>query len=324
MVHHAVILAIGNIHNHSKLTYNRSHSMLPALGKPIFVRTMERLYRFGIREYTVIVGEADGAVASYLNGQWMPDVKVDLMFCLTSDSLPVTIRQIAEKLQCPFLVCSYNSFMHTYFPERLMRLHKENPTALIFSGAPKTLSRTPQLTYGVIEDKRVLRLCNNAETQSKTLILNDLFICGDDVLDYLSRVQPQRIKARQDLQFMPAVAAAYLEEGGSGLVAEANWVLQVIADRDLLTLSKMLLDEGQDTHILSELPYTVKINPPVRIDPQVSVGQGAQIGPHVYLERGASVGHDAVVQNSMILARANVPAERTIVNTILTTRGPIN
>ncbi|TVR19051.1 MAG: NDP-sugar synthase [Anaerolineaceae bacterium] len=323
MVNHAVILAIGNTHNHSKLTYNRSHSMLPALGKPIFVRTMERLYRFGIREYTVVIGEAEGAVASYLNGQWMPDVKINLMFCLMSDSLPVTMRQIAEKIQSPFVVCSYNSFMHTYFPERLMRLHSENPSALIFSGAPKTLSHTPTLTHGIVEDKQVLRLSDHAENQGKSLILNDLFICGGDMLDYLGRVEPQVAKTRQDLHFMD-VATTYLNDGGAGLIAEANWVLQVIADRDLLTLNKMLLDEGQDTHILSELPYTVKVMPPVRIDPQVSVGQGAQIGPHVYLERGASVGHDAVVQNSMVLARANVPAERTIVNTILTTRGPIN
>jgi len=68
----------------------------------------------------------------------------------------------------------------------------------------------------------------------------------------------------------------------------------------------------------------VQIIPPVRIDPQVSVGQGAQIGPHVYLERGSSVGRDVKIKNAIILQRANVPADKTVVDTIISTRGPIN
>jgi NDP-sugar pyrophosphorylase family protein len=107
------------------------------------------------------------------------------------------------------------------------------------------------------------------------------------------------------------------------MMVRANWVLQVEADHDLLTLNRHLLDEGQDAHILSELPYTVKIIPPVRIDPQVNVGQGAKIGPHVYLERGASVGHDVILKDCIVLNKANVPSQKSLTSTILTTRGPL-
>ncbi len=319
-MNHAVILAVGNPYN-SQLVYNRSHAMLSALGKPIFVRIMERLYRIGLRDYTVVVGEAEGAVTSYLNSQWMPDVKINWVFRLGTESLVKIMQSIAQSLDAPFLVTSYNSFTHTHFPERLIRKHQESPADLIFSGAPHTLSQASNLVYAVMQDKHLVDLSTTATPGA--YVLNDLFICGNEVVHFLQNIPAPAPSMARTAQFMD-IAYLYLQAGNSGLLAESNWILQVEADRDLLTLTKLLLDEGQDAHILSELPYTVKITPPVRIDPQVSIGQGAMIGPHVYIERGASVGHNAVIKNSLILARANVPAERTIVNTILTTRGPIN
>lgn len=323
-MNHAVILAINKTHNRSQLTYNRSHIMLPALGKPVIARIMERLYRIGIREYTVILGEMEGAIASYLNSQWLPDVKINWMFHLQTTNLQTTMREVAQRINMPFIISSYNNFTHNHFPERLIRKHHEFPNDMIFSGALHTLSQTANLNLATVEQNRVLAVHPNATTtQPKSnYILGDLFICGTDVIEYLKSM-PITNPTTDRPQFLD-IAQKYLDSGRQGLMAESNWILQIEADRDLLTLSKMLLDEGQDAHILSELPYTVKITPPVRIDPQVSVGQGAKIGPHVYLERGSSVGHDAVLRNSIVLTQCNVPSGRTLVNTILTTRGPIN
>lgn len=322
-MNHAVILAINKTQNRSQLTYNRSHIMLPALGKPVIARIMERLYRIGIREYTVILGETEGAIASYLNSQWLPDVKINWMFHLQTTSLLATMREVANRINEPFIVSNYNYFTHNHFPERLIRKHHEYPNDLIFSGALHTLSQSANLNIATVEQNRVISIQQNTHSSSikPNYILGDLFICGLDVIDYLKSAP--NAPATDKPQFLD-IAQKYLEEGKQGLMAESNWILQIEADRDLLTLSKMLLDEGQDAHILSELPYTVKITPPVRIDPQVSVGQGAKIGPYVYLERGASIGHDAVLRNSIVLTQCNVPSERTLVNTILTTRGPIN
>jgi len=58
--------------------------------------------------------------------------------------------------------------------------------------------------------------------------------------------------------------------------------------------------------VIDELPGSVHIIPPVRIDPKVSVGLNAKIGPNVYLESGASIGQDAVVWDSVVLRDASV------------------
>jgi NDP-sugar pyrophosphorylase family protein len=63
----AVVIAVGNIAHQSQLIYNRPRAMLPALGKPLVVRIMDRLYRAGIQKFMVVVGEDEGAVAAYLN-----------------------------------------------------------------------------------------------------------------------------------------------------------------------------------------------------------------------------------------------------------------
>lgn len=322
MLKHAVILAVGSVSHRSQLTYNRAHAMLPALGKPLVIRIMDRLYRVGIRHYTVVVGENEGAVVNYLNTQWMPDVTVSYILKFPNDSFAKTIKTIAQKINEPFVVCSYNSFTHTHFPDALLNHHEEHPDVLLFSGASTTLSQAPQHVFAVTESDVVKEIVTTSTPERRALTLIDFFVCGAPVVEYLAKLNEQTTYQPSHRQFME-IAKRYIENGGKGMMTRANWVLQVESDQDLLTLNRHLLDEGHDAHILSELPYTVKIIPPVRIDPQVNVGQGAKIGPHVYLERGSSVGHDVVLKDCIVLSRANVPSQKVLMNTILTTRGPL-
>ena len=322
MARHAVILVIGTTNHHSQLTYDRAHAMLPALGKPLVVRIMARLYRIGIRKYTVIVGTNEGAVAAYLSSQWMPDVEIEFILKPNNESLFQLLRKIALKHKEPFLLCSYNSFTHTHFPERLLKLHTENPDLLVLGAANNTLSNSHQHYYTVMKGDKVTDITKLPQPGQQSFTLTDFMVFGCDVIKYLVGDHGDPNRHEFNWQVMD-IARQYIRSGKEGIVAETSWILQVEADRDLITLNKHLLDEAHDAHILSELPYTVEITAPVRIDPQVSVGQGAKIGPHVYLERGCSVGHDAVILNSIILEHSVVPSGKTIMNTIITQRGPI-
>jgi NDP-sugar pyrophosphorylase family protein len=116
----------------------------------------------------------------------------------------------------------------------------------------------------------------------------------------------------------------YVQSGGAANILETAWTLPIETDIDLLTLNRHLLEEAIDAHILSELPWTVQVIPPVRIDPQVSVGQGAKIGPNVYLERGCSVGHEAIVKNTIVLGQGAIPAGDQVADVIVSTRGRIS
>lgn len=322
MVEHAVVLAVGSPHHHSQLTYNRSFAMLPALGKPLVARIMTRLYRVGIRKYSVIVGEAEGAVTAYLNTQWMPDVRIDFIFKSPNDSLLKLLRSIAQKNQSPFVICSYNSFTHTHFPESIIKQHAAVPDALVLSAATETLSKSRQHYYAILDGYQISNITRNPQPSQHTITLTDFLVCGQNMIEYLGNPLDKHHHAGFNWQVID-IAQNYIDSGGKGSIAQTSWILQIETDADLLTLNKHLLAEENDAHILSELPYTIRVIPPVRIDPQVSVGQGTRIGPHVYLERGCSIGRDVTIRNCIVLKDANVPAGKTVFDTIITSRGPV-
>jgi NDP-sugar pyrophosphorylase family protein len=319
LIQRAVILAVGNPWHRSQLIYNRPRAMLPALGKPLVVRTMNRLHRFGIQQFTVVVGDNEGAVAAYLNRNWVPNAKMEFILKSNHESIAQVLTRLVRQDNRPFLITSYNTFTHSQFPESLLKLHKDHENELILSGAQTTLSKAEQQYFVLREGPQVQAIVSQKPETKHKLMLADLALCGQAFVDYLSIRQGTGSFHKQLLDIMQQ----YVQTKGAATLAETAWILQISTDYDLLTLSKHLLDEGLDAHILSEIPYTVQITPPVRIDPQVSVGQGAKIGPYVYLERGCSIGHEATVRNALILEQASVPAKATIANAIISSRGAL-
>lgn len=319
MIDCAVIIAVGSPTHTSRLTYNRPRAMLPALGKPLVVRTMDRLFRAGIQNYVVVVGEDEGAVAAYLNTQWLPNVNIEFSLQSSSSSLARTLADIARRREQPFIVTTYGSFVHANFPERLLKQNRDFEDALILAGAPTSLSKAPPPAYAAVEGDQIRYI--SREKAENGLLLMNLAVCGQRVIEFLKGlVMNTGTFSKQLLDLLQL----YVQSGGAAQIAETAWSLQLEADYDLLTVNKLLLDDEQDTHILSDLPGTVQIIPPVRIDPQVSIGQGAKIGPRVYLEAGCSIGHHATVSNAIILQNAVIPARSTIHDCIISTRARIN
>lgn len=323
MIHSAVILAFSSSTHHSQLTYNRPHTMLPALGKPLVVRMMDFLHRAGIDHFDVIVGEQEGALVSYLSAHWLPNVELEFVLKPAEATLPAVLTEIARRHDEPFFIASYNSFLHPNFPRRLMKHYTETRLtcdSLILSGASSPLSRGPQNFYAHTDGHSVVKI-SSVPPAGRALALIDFALCGRDFTRYLATFPPIAVGAPD--KSLIQIISDYLYTGHPVSIVEAAWTLQIQTDEDLLTLNKYLLSESQDAHILSELPGTVQIIPPVRIDPQVSIGQRACLGPNVYLERGSSVGNDAVVRNAMILDHAIVPAGERVDNAIIAPRARI-
>ncbi len=321
MVDCAVILAVGSTTHPSQLVYSRPRPMLPVLGKPMVVRTMERLYRAEIGHYIVVVGEDEGAVASYLNAHWLPNVQIEFVIQSSHSSLTRTLAAIARQHGKPFVVAAYNSFTHPNFPEHLLKHYRDVGQGLLLSGARNSLSKSKPQHYAEVEDNRVKTLVHEKPPHEQSgFALANLAVFGTEVLDYLE------IQAKRTGGFsreLMDVLAHYVQGGGVTNIAETNWILQIEADYDLLTINRLLLEDGQDAHILSEIPNTVQIIPPVRIDPSVSIGQGAKIGPRVYLESGCSVGHHATVSNAVVLQNAVLPARSTTTEAVVASRAYI-
>ncbi len=320
MVDCAVILASSGTSRQSQLTFNRPHIMLPVLGKPMVVRIMDRLYRVGIRNFIVIVGEDEGAVAAYLHATWMPDVQLEFVLRPTGESVARTLSEIARQHPQPFLISAYNSFAHSHFSERLLNRYKEVGDSLILSGAPVSLSKTTTRYYATLENQQVTAISDQPGEQ--ITLLGDMAVCNQGFVDFLASLpsHPSSLLGNPLMDLF----RMYIQAGHPAFFAETAWLLPVVMDNDLFTLNRHLLAEEQDAHILSELPGTVRIIPPVRIDPQVSVGQGATIGPYAYLESGCSVGHRSEVHHALVLEKAVVPAGESVSDVIISSRSRIH
>ncbi len=334
MIDTAVIMAIGSPSHRSQLTYNRSHTMLPALGKPLVVRTMDRLLRSGIRRYVVILGDDEGGIAAHLHQRWHHRTQIDLVLKSPTQTMAMVLSQVAKKLASPFLIAGYNCFLHGQFPPHLMKHQHFAQDALLLCGAGTSLSTAPNRpwlrlngNHHITDDNGhrtnadiVCGLAEHKEPPNTPLMLTDFAACGHDFVAYLANL-PDGATLADD---WAAIVRGYLAANRPALAVRTNWVLQIDTDTDLLTLNRYLLDEKYDAHLLSEIPYHVQINEPVRIDPGVSVGQGTVIGPHVYLEKGAMVGREAVVRNAIVLERGSIPAHQTLENVIVYPRGHIH
>jgi NDP-sugar pyrophosphorylase family protein len=316
----AVILALGAHTPQSQLTFNRTHTMLPVLGKPLVVRAMERLYRAGVQNYIVVIGESEGAVAAYINNQWLPNVNITFVIQPSHTSLSRTLAEVARRQSKPFIVSGYNTLLHSNFVKRLVEGHAEDYKGLTIAAGHSSLSKIAAQSYLRKNDKVVTEMVSASMSDHSTPAMAELAVCGTHFLEFLDHRSRATGGLSRDLR---DVFAAYLKTGAPAQAAETAWFLQVEADYDLLTANRLLLEEVVDTHILSEMPVSVQITTPVRIDPQVSIGQGAVIGPRTYLESGCSIGHHAVVRNAVILQGAVIPARTTVSDCIVTSRTQI-
>ena len=322
MIDSALILAISSPARNSQLREQRPRAMLPVLGKPMVVRVMDRLYRAGIRQYQVIVGINEGPIASYINKQWMPDANVEFVL-KSNESLSTLIADISRKLGRPYILVSYNSFTFERFINTLFKQYNEYSEHVILTGTKMTLSLDePFNHYAVMDGEQILDIVTQ-KPETEHFILTEHSVCGQHFIEHMMNLDRQRLAGYGNSWF--EIMKNYSRDEGAKLtVAETSWILRVESDKDLLTLNKRLLDDSNDGHVLSEIPYTAKVIPPVRIDPQVSVGQSVVIGPHVYIERGSSVGYGAKIKNTVVLERSNVPSDSNIDGAIVTSRGIID
>ena len=102
-----------------------------------------------------------------------------------------------------------------------------------------------------------------------------------------------------------------IDDGQHVGAIEAEWRIRLDTPEDLLQANTWLMEELQVTGLLSEVPTSVEIVPPVYVDPGVVVGKGAVLGPNVYLETGSTIGPNVIVRNSLVLG-SNVAGNQSI------------
>jgi UDP-N-acetylglucosamine diphosphorylase / glucose-1-phosphate thymidylyltransferase / UDP-N-acetylgalactosamine diphosphorylase / glucosamine-1-phosphate N-acetyltransferase / galactosamine-1-phosphate N-acetyltransferase len=317
-IEYAVVLAIASPNHVSGLTKSRPHAMLPVLGKPMVVRVMNQLLQEGIKKFIVIVGINEGSVASYLNANWVPNVELDFVLKSDYESLSSTLAQVARKLNEPFFIVNYNTFTQPQFIPTALSLAENYPENLILAGTNSTLSQSEHNAFASMDGMDVNEILSTppSDMESSQLIAN-MAVCGMQFVEFLQDL-PKNIGTGSLHQQFIDILHIYANLSDRRItLGRTAWIMQVNSDPDLMLLNYQFLEEGRDAHILSELPPSVQVHYPVRIDPGVSIGHEATIGPYVYLEHGSSIGNGASIRRSMVLESASIPPNADVEDVIV-------
>lgn len=311
----AIIIATDQPDHHSEMIQDRAKAMFPALGKPLIARVMEPLYAAGIRRFLIIVGMNEGRVAQYLHKSWKPDAEIRLVLQTPQDDWLSALRRAAGMVTAPVVLTTYTNFTHENFPTSLQRAYERRPAGITLAGTKRAFGPMPLKTAATVEDNLLVSF----EDRPSALQLMDYAMLSNSFLEFLLATGD----GDKYTDFWALLRAFNTASPQDTAICETAWVHRVISDYDLLLLNQRLLDDSSDAHILSELPLSVSIVPPVRVDPNVVVGENAVIGPRVYLESGSRVMQGAHLRDSVVLQRGAVNANAHIHSTLVTSRGSL-
>lgn len=315
MIQQAVILASGRGTHLSRLTNERPESLLPVLGKPIVVRVMDRLREAGIRRFVVVIGEREGAVAAYLSSSWYPDIEVKFALQAVPTGSVDALTLAAHHIDGPFLLSSADNVTSVdHIRNLIQRFDQQDGEIATLSLIQANADSIRQAVGATIEGDRVVAVEEKPEQVNTPWLSFTLYALSRQMLDYLPQVKKS---ARGERELVGAIQAS-LNSGCRVGYTVAEWRLHLTTENDLLAVNKRFLTEGRDAHILSELPGSVHVTSPVRIDPKVSIGQNARIGPNVYLESGSTVGQGAVLRDCIVMSGATIPAHEQCSEQIVT------
>jgi NDP-sugar pyrophosphorylase family protein len=305
VIQQAVILAAGRGTRLGLLTKDRPKSMLPVLGKPMMARVMDRLREAGIRRFVVVIGDQEGAIAAYLTSSWHPETETKFAIQAIPTGTVDALRLAAAHIDGPFLVTSVDNLTSAEHVERLITRFNQTPGQIAtLSLLPTTPDQIRVSSGVVVEGDRITAIEEKPAEPRGTYASIMLYAFDPQILNFLSNV---KVSSRGEREIANAIQLS-IADGKFVSYVVADWRLHLTKELDLLAINRHFLQEGRDNHILSEIPGSVHIIPPVRIDPKVSVGQAAHIGPNVYLESGATIGERAVLQDTIVLTGAIVPA----------------
>ncbi len=308
MIEQAVILAAGRGTRLGPLTQDRPKSMLPVLGQPIAAHVLGTMADAGVRRFVIVVGQDDGGMRAYFERAALPGVEIRFAVQARATGTVDALTLAAPHLDGPFLLSSVDNLTSAAHVRRLISRFAAGPDAIaalsLLPASPEQIQRSAGV---VIAGDWITAIEEKPEQPPSPWAAIMIYAFSHDYLDYLGRVP---VSSRGEREIVSGIQAA-LAEGRRVSYVTTDRRLHLTRERDLLEINVTLLRENGELHVHSDLPASVQLLAPARIDPEVSVGIGARLGPNVYLESGAIVGAGASVANSLILAGGAVAPGET-------------
>ncbi len=316
MIDHVIIMASSPSRGMESLTRTRPKAMLPLVGTPMIGRVMDGYYKAGIRRFTVVVGEQEGAVAAWLSSQWHSDIRLQFAPQGHQRGTASTLFATRSLIDGPVIVAPCDVLVPEEHVKRLAGYFESHPSdagVLSLFYAPDDVSQGTS----VFLDPRgnVMYLSETpVGAHQDNMIALPVYGFTPKILEYLDRVP---LEEGSGERAMASGIQSMIDSGQVVGALETGWRIHLDIPDDILTASILLMAQYDQPVLNSPIPDSVKIIPPIHIDPGVSVSASAKLGPNVYLESGTVVGANTTISEAIVLARRIGPGksiQREVVN----------
>lgn len=314
MIDHVIIMAAAPDHRLASLTRTRPAAMLPVVGRPLIARVMDDYYQAGARRFTVVVGETDGSVVTWLQTHWHADAALAFAPQGHLRGTASTLFAVRHLITGPFLLTSFDILAAGHAAALLGSFDAYPRDAAVLSLSAAETGMRGGTNVLLNPRGHVLMITEEPlEATQHGLTALPIYALTPLVLDYLDRVTAEAGSGQHRLT---VALQAMIDDGLLIGGLQTGAVQHVDSPPALLAASCALLSQQRHPALWSSLPLSVKVANSVTVDPGVQVGEGAMLGPNVYLERGTTVGERAMLHDAIVLGR-RIGAEVTIENEVV-------
>lgn len=316
MIDHAIVMAASPGRKMEQLTRTRPKAMLPILGNPLIARVMEPLYQAGLRRFTIVMGEREGDIATWLHEHWHKDVSLGFALQGHQRGTASTLFATRHLIDGPVIITSCDVLLqpgHIAGLRSYFEVRSVDVAALSLFTAPDEAAEVA----GVLLDPRgqvffISEKPMGAHQDHRVAL--PIYAFTPRVLEYLDRVPLDKISGERVLS---AAIQLMIDDGGLVGALEAPWRLRLDAPDDLRAANVHFLSQSGQSVIESKLPDSVRIIDPVYIESAVSVGMNAVIGPNTYIESRSVIGAGTHIHGSVVLGQtvgANLHIEAELID----------
>jgi len=312
----AVILAAGRGRRLQPLTLARSKAMLPIAGKPMVERVMDTLTANGVSDFVLVVGPDDPAIVDHFAQHPYYKTRIHWAQQSTRQGMAHALQQAQPHIRGDFVLSACDNLVPDEHIADLLRRFD----AYTAARAVLSLMRIPreQAAAGGIVALRGDRVTRIIEKPQPHEVISDiaslpLYVFEPRVLDFLPRVP---LSPRGEYELQDAIQLM-IDEGDpvTGVITDRR--LTVTNGSDLLAINLRYLAAQTDRRVHSPIDTATRLIDPILIESGADIGAECELGPTVYVERGASIGRGARLREAVVLRGAQVPAGAHVVQQVL-------
>jgi glucose-1-phosphate thymidylyltransferase len=313
-VKQAVILAAGRGKRLQPLTLTRSKAMMPIAGLPMIERVMDTLTHNDLQEFVLVVSPDDEAIFDHFTRHSRYATRITWAYQAERHGMAHALMQAAPHIHSDFVLSACDNLVpEEHIAAMLQRFDQGARGVLSLMRIP--IERSVSTGIVALNGDQITRIVEKPQPHESPSDISSLplYVFASQVLDYLPLVKPS---ARGEYELQDAIQMLIdTGEVVAGVLTPDR--LTVTNAADLLKINLHYLATTGDRFVNGPIDPATQLIDPILIEAESSIGANCTIGPAVYVESGATIGHGATVRESIVLRGANVPAGAHIVQQVI-------